>query len=42
MVQRSMKLDDKLSPLKRNAERMEPEEFAAAYRTFLTEVQDCL
>ena len=42
MVQRSLKLDDKLTRLKRNAEKMDPEEFAKAYRTFLTEVQDCL
>jgi len=42
MVQRSLKLDDKLAPLKRKAEQMSPEEFAKEYRRFLTEVQDCL
>ena len=42
MVQRSLKLDDTLTPLKRNAEKMDPEDFAKAYRKFLTDVQDCL
>jgi hypothetical protein len=42
MVQRSLKLDDRLTPLKRTAEKMDPEEFAKAYRAFLTDVQDCL
>ena len=42
MVQKSLKLDDTLTPLKRNAEKMKPDEFAKAYRAFLTDVQDCL
>ncbi|MGI9097659.1 MAG: hypothetical protein ACR2H2_04055 [Solirubrobacteraceae bacterium] len=42
IVQRALALDAKLAPLKRDAERMDPEAFAAAYRTFLTDVQDCL
>jgi hypothetical protein len=42
MVQRALTLDEQLAPLKRDAERMDPEEFAAAYRAFLTNVQHCL
>jgi hypothetical protein len=42
MIQRALTLDDKLAPLKRNAERMAPDEFAAAYRAFLSDVQHCL
>lgn len=42
MIQRSLELDAKLAPLKRNAERMSPDEFAAAYRSFLTDAQNAL
>lgn len=42
MIQRALALDAKLAPLQRNAERMDPDAFAAAYRAFLTDVQDCL
>ena len=42
MIQRALTLDDKLAPLKRDAERMDPEAFAAAYRAFLCDVQHCL
>lgn len=42
MIQRALELDDKLAALRRNAERMSPDEFAAAYRTFLTDAQNAL
>jgi hypothetical protein len=42
MIQRSLVLDEQLSRLARDAERMQPEAFAAAYRSFLTDVQHCL
>jgi hypothetical protein len=42
MIQRALVLDEKLAKLKRDAARMEPEAFAAAYRRFLTDVQHCL
>ena len=42
MIQRSLALDEKLAPLIARADRMEPEEFAAAYRQLLTDVQHCL
>jgi hypothetical protein len=42
MIQRALVLDEKFAPLLRNAERMDPDAFAAAYRTFLTDVQHCL
>jgi hypothetical protein len=42
MVQRALVLDEKLARLKRDAEWMEPDAFAAAYRRFLTDVQHCL
>jgi hypothetical protein len=42
MIQRALTLDDHLAPLRRDAERMDPETFAAAYRAFLTNAQHCL
>jgi hypothetical protein len=42
MVQRALDLDAKLTPLKRNAERMDSDAFASAYRAFLCDVQHCL
>jgi hypothetical protein len=42
MIQRALELDAKLVPLRRNAERMDPDAFAAAYRAFLTDAQDAL
>jgi hypothetical protein len=42
MIQRALELDDKLAPLKLAAERMDPDAFRAAYRSFLTDVQHCL
>ena len=42
MVQRSLELDARLAPLKRNAAKMDPDQFAAAYRKLLTDVQHCL
>ena len=42
MIQRSLTLDEALAPLIARADRMEPEEFAAAYRRLLTDVQHCL
>lgn len=42
MIQRALELDPKLARLKLNAARMDPDAFAAAYRTFLTDVQHCL
>jgi hypothetical protein len=42
MVQRALELDGKLAPLKRNAATMDPDEFAAAYKRLLTDVQNCL
>ena len=42
MIQRSLALDEKLAPLIARADRMEPEEFADAYRQLLTDVQHCL
>ena len=42
MIQRALTLDDKLAPLKRDAEQMDPEAFAAAYRAFLCDVQHSL
>jgi hypothetical protein len=42
MIQRALELDAKLTPLKRNAERMDPDAFASAYRAFLCDVQHCL
>jgi hypothetical protein len=42
MIQRALVLDDKLDGLKRDAGKLEPEAFAAAYGRFLTDVQHCL
>lgn len=42
MIQRALELDAKLAALKRGAEAMSPGEFAAAYRAFLTDVQNAL
>lgn len=42
MIQRSLELDAKLAPLRRSAERMSADEFAAAYRAFLTDAQNAL
>jgi hypothetical protein len=42
MIQRALALDAKLEPLRRDAERMDPDAFASAYRALLCDVQDCL
>jgi hypothetical protein len=42
MIQRALELDAKLATLQRNAERMDPDAFATAYRRFLTDMQACL
>jgi hypothetical protein len=42
MIQRALELDAKLAALKHDAERMDPEAFAAAYRAFLTDAQSAL
>jgi hypothetical protein len=42
IIQRSLELDAKLARLARDGARMEPDAFAAAYRAFLTDAQDCL
>ena len=42
MIQRALELDAKLAPLKRNAAGMSPDEFASAYRAFLTDAQNAL
>lgn len=42
MIQRSLELDKKLVALKRDARRMDPDAFAAAYRRFLTDAQNAL
>ena len=42
MIQRALELETKLAPLRRNGERMAPDEFAAASRSFVTDVQHCL
>ena len=42
MIQRALVLDDRLARLKRDAAKMDPEAFAAAYRAFLTDVQGSL
>jgi hypothetical protein len=42
MIQRALTLDEQLTPLRRDAQEMDPEAFAAAYRAFLTNVQHCL
>ena len=42
MIQAALRLDERLAPLKANAARMDPDEFAAEYRRLLTDAQDCL
>jgi hypothetical protein len=42
MIQSALALDERLAPLRRDAERIDPAAFAAAYRAFLTDVQHCL
>jgi hypothetical protein len=42
MIQRALTLDEHFAQLRRDAERMDPEAFAAAYRAFLTTAQHCL
>ncbi len=42
MIQRALELDAKLTPLQRNAERMDPDAFAAAYHAFLADAQNAL
>jgi hypothetical protein len=42
MIQRALELEQGLAALTLHAERMDPEAFAAAYRSFLTDVQHCL
>jgi hypothetical protein len=42
IVRQSLELDARLAPLKRNAAKMDPDEFAAAYKKLLTDAQLCL
>jgi hypothetical protein len=42
MIQRALELDKRLETLKRDAQRLQPDAFAAAYRRFLTESQNAL
>ena len=42
MIKAALDLDGKLAPLKRNAAKMEPEAFAAAYKKMLTDAQRSL
>jgi len=42
MIQRALELDERLAALRRDAERLDPEAFAAAYRAFLTDMQKAL
>ncbi len=42
MIQRALELDEKLAALRRDAKRMQPDAFAAAYRAFLTDAQNAL
>jgi hypothetical protein len=42
MIQRALELDTRLAALKRDAERLDPDAFAAAYRRFLTASQNAL
>jgi hypothetical protein len=42
MIQRALELDKRLETLKRDAQRLEPDAFAAVYRRFLTESQNAL
>ncbi len=42
MIKAALELDDKLAPLKRNAAKMDPDAFAAAYKRMLTDAQRSL
>jgi len=42
MIRSALQLDARLAPLKRDAERMDPEAFQAAYTKMLSDVQRCL
>jgi hypothetical protein len=42
MIKAALDLDDKLAPLKRNAAKMDPDAFAAAYKKMLTDAQRSL
>ena len=42
MIQRSLELEPMLAALRRDAGRMDPEAFAAAYKRFLTDAQYAL
>jgi hypothetical protein len=42
MIKGALELDDKLAPLKRNAKKMDPDAFAAAYKKMLTDAQRSL
>ncbi len=42
MIKTALDLDGKLAPLKRNAAKMEPDAFAAAYKKMLTDAQRSL
>jgi hypothetical protein len=42
MIQRGLELDARLAALRRDAERMDPDAFAAAYHAFLADAQDAL
>ena len=42
MIQRALELDERLAAFKRDAERLDPDAFAAAYRAFLTDMQKAL
>jgi adenylate cyclase len=41
-AQRALELDERLAQLRREADRSDPDAFAAAYRAFLTEMQNAL
>ena len=42
MIKAALELDDKLAPLRRNAKKMDPDAFAAAYEKMLTDAQRSL
>jgi hypothetical protein len=42
MVRQAVQLDEKLAPLKRNAAKMDADEFATKYEQLLTDAQYCL
>jgi hypothetical protein len=42
MVRQALELDEKLAPLKRDAAKMDADEFAAKYKQLLTDAQNCL